>query len=126
MKILLALASPSLVRVAQHLLHEIPAVELRVCPSGLAVVGEAARLLPDVLVVSARFLGRERFDGVAALRGVAPAAKLVVITSDEEPWLEHDGRLQGIDASLEEEDLVRALLPIVHILSGQELPTPVV
>jgi hypothetical protein len=126
MKVLLALASPSLVRVAQHLLDGIPAIDIHVCASGVTVVGDTARLLPDILVVSARFLGRERADGVAALRGVSPASKLVVITSDEEPWLEHDARLRGIDAAVEEEDLVRGLAPIVHILSGRELPAPVV
>jgi hypothetical protein len=126
MKVLLALASPSLVRVAQHLLDETPEIEIRVCPNGVTVVSDAARLLPDILVVSARFLGKGRLDGVAALRGVSPASKLVIITSDEEVWLEHDARLRGIDAAVEEEDLVRALVPIVHILAARERPTSVV
>lgn len=75
-----------------------------------ALQRDAARLAPDVIVTSARLLGRQ--GGLQALRQFSPGSKLVVITCDADGG--SDGERGVADASLEEEDLVRDLLPILH------------
>jgi DNA-binding NarL/FixJ family response regulator len=118
-RILLALTSPALLRVVEHLLHELPGTRI-VDRSGSAeaLQRDAARLAPDVIVTSARLLGRESATQAARIKGQCPTSKLIVITSDGE-WQTPDARGGVADASLDEEDLVRGLLPIVHTLVSQ-------
>lgn len=111
-RLLLAVSSPELARVVQHLLREMPALEIvERSSSAPALQRDAARLAPDVIVTSARLLGKE--GGLEALRRFSPASKLVVITCDAACG---DGRGEApvADASLEEEDIVRELVPILH------------
>jgi DNA-binding NarL/FixJ family response regulator len=115
-RILLALTSPALVRVVEHLLHELPGSRIVDRSSTAeALQRDALRLAPDVIVTSARMLGRESATGAARIKGQCPTSKLIVITSDGE-WQTADARGGAADASLDEEDLVRGLLPIVHTL----------
>jgi hypothetical protein len=108
-RLLLALGSPELARVVEHLVREVPAMEIVDRSSSIpALQRDAARLAPDVIVTSARLVGRGH--GLQELRQFSPASKLVVITCDAE--CERDTR--AADASLQEEDLVRQLLPILH------------
>ena len=72
MNVLLALASPSLARVIEHLLRDETGFELRTCRDAAAAVSDAALLLPDVIVTSARLLGRDG-QGASAFRRVIAA-----------------------------------------------------
>jgi hypothetical protein len=115
-RVLLAISSPDLVRVVEHLLADLPELEIvDRSTSILSLCRDAARLAPDVIVTSARLLGRA--PGIADLRRFAPGSKLVVITHDTE-WRPSEPRAGSADASLDEEDLVRGLLPILHTLSA--------
>jgi DNA-binding NarL/FixJ family response regulator len=115
-RVLLALASPEMNRVIDHLLIELPGVEI-VGRSATAIdLGrEAARLAPDVIVTSVRLLRRQ--GELRDLRRFAPASKLIVITCDGGMC---DRDMRAADASLEEEDLVRSLLPILYTLAPAE------
>jgi DNA-binding NarL/FixJ family response regulator len=114
-RILIAVASPALLKVVEHLLGELPGTRIvDTATSPQALQWEAARLAPDLIVTSTRRLGRETLRGAAELKGASPGSKLIVITSDGE-WSADDPR-GAADASLGEEDLVRGLLPIVHTL----------
>jgi hypothetical protein len=116
-RVLLAIASPALLRVIEHLLHELPGLETTRAMSPASVLPDAIRLAPDVIVLCHRTLGKDRPAGAALLRHASPASKLVFITDDCGWWPEVDaGRPEAADASLEEEELVSGLLPIVNIL----------
>ena len=109
-RLLLALSSPELARVVQHLLRELPAMEVVDRSSSVpSLQREAARLAPDVILTSARLLGPQ--GGLETLRRFSPGSKMVVITCDADCGT-NDAR--AADVSLEEEDLVRELLPILH------------
>jgi DNA-binding NarL/FixJ family response regulator len=115
-RILLAIASPELGRVVEHLLRELPGMEVVGRAATAHDLGrDAARLAPDVIVTSVRLLRRQ--GELAALRRFVPGSKVIVITCDGE-ICERDTR--AADASLEEEDLVRGLLPILHTLAPAE------
>jgi len=114
-RILVALASPALLRVVEHLLRE--RSDIRIVghsTSARALRGDAARLAPDLIVASTRLLGRELERRAAELKHASPVSKVLVITSDE--WRGREDRRGAADASLDQEDLVRSLLPIVHTL----------
>jgi len=109
-RLLLALSSPELARVVEHLVRELPAMEIVDRSSSVpALQRDAARLAPDVIVTSARLIGRR--GGLQALKQFAPASKLIVITCDADCGERDTG---AADASVEEEDIVRELLPILH------------
>jgi len=116
-RLLLAFASPELGRVVEHLLRELPGIEIvGRATTALELGRDAAVLAPDLIVTSVHLLRRQ--GELRDLRRFAPAAsKLIVITCDGE-MCERDTRVA--DASLEEEDLVRSLLPILHTLAPAE------
>jgi DNA-binding NarL/FixJ family response regulator len=101
----------------EHLLREIPGIELACSTSAASVPADAARLLPDVIVTSTRMLGGNGLRNAADLRRFSPGSRVVFVTPGQE-W-EDEGARGWADASLEEEDLVRGLLPIVHILAAE-------
>ncbi len=115
-RILLAVASPSLVRVIEHLLRDVPGVEIAISPNAAAVLADTARLTPDVIVTSVRFFDH-RCVSAAELRRLSPTSKLILITAGPEWWIENGRRPGPADAALDEEDLVRGLVPIVHALA---------
>lgn len=115
-RILLAITSPKMGRVIEHLLRELPGMEVVDRPtSAAALCRDAVRLAPDVIVTSVRLLHRQ--GGLDELRRFAPQSKVIVITCDEDFGV-RDTR--AADASLEEEDLVRGFLPILHTLAPAE------
>ena len=117
-RVLLAIASPDLARLIEHLLRDLPELEIVDRPTSvLDLCRNAARLSPDVIVTSARLLGRS--PGITDVKRFAPESKVVVITHDTE-WRAHEPRSGTHDAALDEEDLVRGLLPILHALTARE------
>jgi DNA-binding NarL/FixJ family response regulator len=122
-RILLALTSPGMLRVVEHLLEELP--DMRIVDrsaTAAALPADAARWAPDVIVASTRFLGRELDRQAAQVRGSSPRSKLLLITSDGE-WRLTSAHRSAADASLDEEDLVLGLLPLVHTLAARPTQT---
>jgi DNA-binding NarL/FixJ family response regulator len=118
--VLLAVDSPGLLRVLEHLLRDLPDVEVSRAPGETALDRGPALPAPDVIVTSARMMGRGRALSTAALRRACPRSRLIVITADREWWRDEVG-LGAADASFDEEDVVRCLLPIVQILAAGAL-----
>lgn len=105
--VLLGVVPPALCRVLDYLLRD--RFEFRVvghCGEKNALRRQAVRLLPDVLVINDRLLGKEPGDMIAHLKRFTPRSKLIVIASPETTgqW-----RRLGADACLSEEALVRRL-----------------
>jgi DNA-binding NarL/FixJ family response regulator len=118
-RIFLAVESPSLRRVIEHLLRDLPDMELARTTEMDVLAGLVPG--PDVIVVSARMMGRGNALSAAALRRACPHARIIVITADREWWW--DEVAQGTaDASFDEEDVVRCLAPIVQILAAGTFP----
>jgi hypothetical protein len=117
-RVLLAVESPGLLRVLEHLLRDIPDVMIT-RGTGLPRPGDDAA--PDVIVASARMMGKGSSFSAADLRRACPGARLIVITADREWWRDEVG-LGTADASFDEEDVVRCLVPIVQILRAGTFP----
>jgi DNA-binding NarL/FixJ family response regulator len=112
-RILLAVDSSGLLRVLEHLLHDLPRIEIH---RSTNIARDAVRLTPDVIVTTTRMMGRDGSPSAAELRRLAPGSKLILITADREWWQQTE--MPGVaDASFDEEDVVRCLPPIVHILA---------
>jgi DNA-binding NarL/FixJ family response regulator len=111
-RVLLAVESPGLLRVLEHLLHDVPGVTITRAGTGLPLPGGAGTVAPDVIVASARMMGKGSSFSAADLRRACPGARLIVITADHE-WWRDEVRLATADASFDEEDVVRCLVPIV-------------
>src|SRR6478609_1145355 len=98
--VLLAVHSAGLARVLEHLLRGVPHIE-----TSRVGAAAAARRSPDVIVASARMMGRGSALAPAALRRACPRARLIMIT-DREWWGDEVG-VGPVDASFDEEDVVR-------------------
>jgi len=116
--LLLAVATASLTRVIEHLLRDVPGIVIEARSSLADAIAHVGHLRPDVIVASARLLARGDAAPLAALQERAPDARLVLITCGEEGDARQAMRY-GAAASIDEEDLVRGLAPIIHILSGE-------
>jgi DNA-binding NarL/FixJ family response regulator len=111
--VLIAVQPPSLIRLLEHLLHGHP---------GLRVVGRSAssdalalarRLAPDVIIANTRPHWMERGLLLAKLKRSSPTSTLILLTqAPGEPV----ARLNGADACLPEDAVVRRLLPLIHRL----------
>src|SRR5260370_35987893 len=111
-RILLAVDSSGLLRVLEHLLQDLPRIEIH---RSTNMARDAVRLAPDVIVTTTRMMERGGAPPPAELRRLSPGSKVILITTDREWWQEKEA--PGLaDASFDEEDVVRCLPPIVHIL----------
>jgi hypothetical protein len=109
--VLLAVHSQGLARVLEHLLGSLPHIQ-----TSRVGVATATLRSPDVIVASARMMGSGTALSPAALRRACPRARLIMIT-DREWWGDEVG-VGPVDASFDEEDVVRCFLPIVQILAA--------
>jgi DNA-binding NarL/FixJ family response regulator len=110
----LVAARPSLLRLIEHLLRDSP--DLRVLGhrgSARALPRRAARASASVVVASGRHLGRECAAALEGVRRSSPRSKLVLLR------VRDDHILRAADAELEEDALVRSLLPTVRRLAAR-------
>jgi DNA-binding NarL/FixJ family response regulator len=118
-RVLLGIPSPALARVVEHLVREHPGMEIvDRSDTAAALFRDAARTSPHLIVTSERFLG-EAGSGLVDLKRRLPGAKLIVITGDDRWWSEEAAAGEPVaDAAVEEEDLVRSLMPLIHTLAA--------
>jgi hypothetical protein len=118
--VLVAVDSPALARLVEHLLHVRHGVALvgRVADAA-ALVGFAGRFGPDLVVANLRLLGREPGQRIAELRSSSPGSKLILVSPEERLAA---ARRLAADAWVGEEALVRRLLAVVHRLSRRTGP----
>lgn len=120
--VLIAVEPPSLTRLLEHLLHGHP---------GLRVVGRAAsrdalavasRLAPHVIIANTRPHWMERGLLLADLKRSSPTSTLILLT--QAPG-ERVTPLEGADACLPEDAVVRRLLPLIRrLLDPRQGPGP--
>lgn len=119
-RVLLGIPSPALARVVEHLVREHPGMEIvDRSDTADALLRDAARTSPHLIVTSERFLDEAPERGLARLKRLQPGAKLIVITCDDRWWNEEAASGPPVaDAAVEEEDLVRSLMPLIHTLAA--------
>lgn len=108
--VLIAVEPKAFHRLIEHVLHG---------HTGLRVVGgsyertsstlQAARLAPDVIIVSTRVNGKEPREILADLKRSSPASTLVLITHSLEVTSQEE-----VDACLPECAVVKRLLPVIR------------
>ncbi len=115
-KVLVAVQPTSMGKVIQHLFRTHPELELVEHRSAAeSLPRRAERLRPDVIVANARVLGRSRWQMLAEIKRSSPESKLVVICPMG--GAANKARENGADASVEEEAVVRQLMPTVRRLA---------
>lgn len=72
----------------------------------------AGNLLPELIVVSTRLMGKEVTETVAEIKRVSPKSRLILISPYKE--LHTEMRRCGADADLPEDSLVKSLPPLVR------------
>jgi DNA-binding NarL/FixJ family response regulator len=115
-EVLIAVEPAALLQVIEHLFRQ---SEFRVI-EGLsewpALAQEASRLRPKLIIANVKLLGHGAARIISEVKLASPASKLIVISFPHQ--LESHARQWGADAYLEEEDLVRRLLPTAQELLG--------
>ncbi|MBK5257129.1 MAG: hypothetical protein JJE39_13950 [Vicinamibacteria bacterium] len=109
--VLIAVERPSFHRLLEHVVQGGPGLRLvggssrRVSP-----VHQAARLAPNVIIVSTRLQGREPGNVLADFKRSSPASTLILLTHPQgEPLAP-----RGADACLPEDAIVTRLLPMIR------------
>lgn len=119
-EVLIAVEPVALLQVIEHLFRR---SEFRVV-EGLsewpALAREASRLRPKLIIANVKLLGDGAAKIISEVKLASPASKLIVISFPHH--LEGHARKWGADAYLEEEDLVRRLVPTAQKLLGQAQP----
>jgi DNA-binding NarL/FixJ family response regulator len=109
--VLIAVEKPSFQRLLEHVVHGDPGLRLvggssrRVSP-----VRQAARLAPNVIILSTRLKGREPGEVLAELKRSCPASTLILLTHA----LGEPVAPPGADVCLPEDAVVRRLLPMIR------------
>ncbi len=114
LSVLVAVAPNALGRIVEHLLDDEPCFRMvgRLTP-GMDLARRAHRVAPDLVVANLRFLGREHARVVQDLRRFSPAAKVLLLHSYAMPR-----SLGGAHVHLDEQAVVRRLLPVLRGLAG--------
>jgi DNA-binding NarL/FixJ family response regulator len=109
--VLIAAARPSFQRLLEHVLEGEPGLRVVGGPWGRASqVRKAARLSPNVIVVSARLQAREPVSFLAELKRSSPASALILLTHG----LEEPAPPAEADVCLPEDAVVTRLLPMIR------------
>ena len=117
MRVVIAAAPRPLVRVVEHLLSGQEDVSRSSQKDHLLTY--ASTLLPDLIVVNSRLMGREVRETIAEIKRLSPKSKLILVC----PFAEFSDAVRdcGADADLEEDALVGSLPPLVRrILSESQ------
>ena len=120
MRVVIAAAPRPLVRVVEHLLSGQEDVQIVSRSSQKDhLLTYASTLLPDLIVVNSRLMGREVRQTIAEIKRLSPKSKLILVC----PFAELSDAVRdcGADADLEEDALVGSLPPLVRrILSESQ------
>lgn len=118
--ILVAVEPAPLLRVIEHLFR--PQLEFRIVArlsNGSAVAGQVSHLRPHLVIANMRLLGQAAGTIIRQVKLASPGSKLIVTGFPR--GLGREAQEWGADAYLEEEDLVRRLVPTAHSLLSQQL-----
>ena len=118
--ILVAVEPAPLLRVIEHLFHR--QLKFRIVARlshGSAVAGQVSHLQPDLVIANMRLLGQAAGTIIREIKLASPGSKLIVTGFPR--GLGREAHEWGVDAYLEEEDLVRRLVPTAHSLLSQLL-----
>lgn len=122
-EILVAVEPLPLLRVIEHLLCCRPEFQIVARPSGgSALARQASHLRPDLIIANMRFLGQGAGTIIPEVKLASPGSKLIV-TGFPQGFGPH-AHQWGADAYLEEEDLVRRLVPTAQRLLSQQSSGP--
>lgn len=120
-EVLVAVEPAPLLRVIEHLFRRRPEFRIVARPSGgSALVRQASRLRPELIIFNMRLLGQEASKIIREVKLASPDSKLIV-TGFLQGFRLH-ARECGADAYLEEEQLVRRLVPTAQRLLSQRQP----
>jgi DNA-binding NarL/FixJ family response regulator len=114
---ILLLGSPALLRVMRHLLGGRQDIEIvGALRDSRHLRRRAARLRPEITVVSLRLLRAEAAHAIHSITAIHPASKAVLIYPDDDfaPY----ARSCGADACIQEGALASRLLSVVRRLSA--------
>ena len=121
--VLVAVEPAPLLRVIEHLFRRRP--EFRIVTrrsGGSALVRQASHLRPELIIFNMRLLGQEASKIIREVKLASPGSKLIV-TGFLQGFRLH-ARECGADAYLEEEQLVRRLVPTAQRLLSQRQLAP--
>jgi DNA-binding NarL/FixJ family response regulator len=113
---ILLVSSPALSQVIRHLFHNRPGFEVVGSLRGVrSLAQQVDRLRPELIVANVKPLSTGVCAVVIAIKASSPFSKLILIcpTSD----LINSARRCGADACLDQETLVRRLVPMASALS---------
>jgi DNA-binding NarL/FixJ family response regulator len=113
--VLIAVEPPALLRFLEHLLER---PEFRVVArisNWKALIEEVGRLQPALIICNADLFGQRAAQVIGDLKLASPSSRLLLISFVHE--LERLARKWGADAYLEDEDLVRHLIPTARKLA---------
>ncbi len=116
-EVLIAVEPAALLQVIEHLFErsEFRVVEgLNAWPT---LAREASRLRPSLIIANVKLLGHGAARIISEVKLASPDSKVLVISFPHQ--LGKTAREWGADAYLEEEDLVRQLMPTAQKLMGQ-------
>jgi chemotaxis response regulator CheB len=109
--VLIAVQPHSFERLIEHVLDGQPDIRVVLGSSKRdSAVAKAARLAPDVIIVSTRHSGRERGDVLTDLKRSSPASTMILLTHGPGALVPR----RDADACLPEEEVVRRLLPVIR------------
>ena len=117
--VLIAVAPHSLARIVEHLVHgdaRFRVLERLAADTDLARL--ARRAVPDLVVANLRFLGKEHVRVLEDLRRLSPATKVLLLHTYAMPR-----SLGGAHVHLDEQAVVRRLLPVLHGLAAMRSST---
>jgi hypothetical protein len=113
---ILLVSSPALSRVIRHLFHDRLGFEVVGSLRGFrSLARQADRLRPELIVVNVKPVSTGVCAVVVAIKASSPFSKLILICPNSE--LISDARRCGADACIDQENLVRGLVPMASGLS---------
>ena len=114
---ILLVGSPALSDVIRHLFHEQPRFEVVGSLRNLKHFAElAGRLLPELIVVNVKPVGTGVCPLLVAIKQSSPSSKIILICAVSS--LISGARKCGADACLDQEQLVRRLVPTASAVSA--------
>jgi hypothetical protein len=120
---ILFVGSPALSNVIRHLFHDRPEFEVVGCLPGLKnLARRAGPLLPELIVANVKPVETGVRPVVVAIKQFSPLSKLILICPLTD--LIGNARRCGADACLDQETLVRRLIPTASALSARSISRP--
>jgi DNA-binding NarL/FixJ family response regulator len=119
-EVLVAVEPEPLLNLIEHLLQRPEFRVIKKLHQWPALSKQTLRLHPHLIITNARLLGNQAANIIAGLKSASPNSKVIVVSFPHD--LSREARQWGADAYLEEEQLVRRLVPTALKLAGSTTP----